>query len=107
MASPEIICAKITAFLATLAPAIFGALISLRFIPADIGAINRLVSYLSGVAIANYMGGGIAAYFHQSGMVATSIIFSFGVFGLTIVSHLWVEIPKAIAVARVKWLGGE
>ncbi len=106
MTSPEVLGAKLTAFLATLAPAIFGAFISLRFIPPEVDKINRLVSYFSGISIANYIGGGVSEYFHQSGMVSTAIIFTFGVFGLTIVSHLWAEIPKSLSAARQKWLGG-
>lgn len=88
-----------------LAPSIAGALISLQFIPHEAGKANRFVSFLSGVVIAYYLGGGVIDWFNVTGVSASAINFSCGLFGLTTISHLWVEIPKALAAARVKYLG--
>lgn len=94
-------------FLTGLAPAIFGALISLNFIAVEASRMNRLVSYFSGVTLANYWGHGLSAYFGQHDFIETSIVFTIGVFGLTTASHIWTEVPKWLKSARIKYLGDD
>ncbi len=85
-----------------LAPAILGAFVSLRFLPEGSSTLNKLISYASGVAIANYWGYGLSEYLLLDGLVETGIVFTFGIFGLTVASNIWVEMPTVFKVVKKK-----
>lgn len=85
-------------------PGAIGAAISLRFMEGQWW--NKMLSFASGVAFSYYIGNGMIEYLGIVGkFTSTAILFTIGVFGLSIVNQLQQQIPDALRAARKRWIG--
>ena len=87
-------------------PAIAGAFVSMRYVPKDAGNGNKWFSFACSILIAHFVGRGLAQHFGLVGYMETGVIFTTGMFGLTVVSHVVSEVPKIFSDLRKKWFGG-
>lgn len=105
----QTISAKLIAWLSTLVPAIVGAAISLKLASEKSTFIDRLISFIFGVALAHYVGGTVVGHFNidPNTMLDDSIILASGIFGMATVSELNRQLPEVIKSAgdRIKgWI---
>lgn len=89
---------KICSFLSTLAPAIFGSLISLKFSIENTSYFNRFISVISGIIISHYVVLTIIEVFKLdlNSMVVSGLYFTSGLFGFTVMSEISKQIPEVV-----------
>ncbi|MBU9660885.1 holin [Burkholderia multivorans] len=110
MAEPTTSTVAVGALLWKLLPGAIGSMIALGFIGEGLTRKQKIVSFLSGVAVAHYGGPLIVACFTitDSGK-QQAIGFLVGLFGLAITKELFKEINAADIIGALKrrFLGGQ
>ncbi|MCW3701471.1 holin [Burkholderia cenocepacia] len=110
MAEPTTSAAAAGAILWKLLPGAIGSLIALGFIGEGLTRKQKVVSFLSGGAVAYYGGPLIVAWFAITDSGAQQAIgFLVGLFGLAITKELFKEINTADIIGALKrrFLGGQ
>lgn len=88
----------------TLLPGAVGAAISLKFMPGSWW--NKALSFLGGVACSYYIGNGLIEYLNVTGKFsATAMLFTIGIFGLSIVNQIQQQLPEFMYALKRKWIG--
>lgn len=100
------IIAKLTLFLTSILPAIFGSIISLKFTTLDSTLFNRFCSFLSGVFIAHYIARTVIELcsIAPTSVFASSILFVTALFGVSITSEIYKQLPELIHGVIVRLL---
>ena len=98
---------KIGAWLSSLAPAVIGSLISLRFSPDNSTPFQRLTTFLIGVSLSYFIGGAILEHFgiDYKSFTADAIKLTIGLFGMAITTQLMIQIPEILSSVRKKFIG--
>lgn len=92
------IIAKLTLFLTSILPAVFGSIISLKFTTLDSTLFNRFCSFISGVFIAHYIAHTVIQIcsVDPTSVLASSILFVTALFGVSITSEIYKQLPVII-----------
>ena len=91
-------------------PAAIGSLLSLYVSKEKTAAMKRwelFFVFLSGIALAHYLGGAAIAYskINEHGIIADAIKLTIGLLGMATITNIFAQLPLAIEGLRKKWTG--
>lgn len=103
----DVVVAKGLAFLYGLCPAILGAVISFISTKQEESKWRIFLVFILGVGVAHFFGNATIEYFKvdPASYTASSIILTFGLFGLATIREIFNQIPDIIRATKRRFIG--
>lgn len=103
----DVVVAKGLAFLYGLCPAILGAVISFISTTQEESKSKMFLTFMLGVSVAHYLGNATIEYFKvdPASYTASSIILTFGLFGLATIREIFNQLPDIIRAIKKRFIG--
>lgn len=103
----DVFLVKIGGWLYGLLPAIIGAIISFLSTRQEGPRLKMALIFVLGVGVAHFFGNATIEFFNvePTSYTASSIILTFGLFGLATIREIFNQIPDIIRATRKRFIG--
>lgn len=103
----DVLLVKIGGWMYGLLPAIIGAVISFLSSRQEGSRLKLVLIFILGVGVAHFFGNATIEFFKvdPSSYMASSIILTFGLFGLATIREIFNQIPDIIKATRKRFIG--